>query len=287
VWNLFEERVFNLSMRTDDRPILENMTRVGQELGDFAEVRFGVKVYQKGKGKPPQTGEEAEGDRFRSSTKEGENYYPYLRGRDIDRWYIEDSHEWLKYGEHLAEPRSLELFTHPRIFLRRIVGERLVVSPTEETYIADQLVHTVVPNIETGDVYAYSGVLGSKLITYYFRKRFNRDEETFPEIRIGELNVLPVYRFDESTPSVSISVESLGTDIEDSVSEVISSLVQRAIDFTQRKDDLNLDILDYVKPDTVHIMLDGEIVMEGDHELAVELEDKGYDWIRDEVYEAA
>jgi Fe-S cluster assembly ATP-binding protein len=46
-------------------------------------------------------------------------------------------------------------------------------------------------------------------------------------------------------------------------------------------------ILDYVEPDVVHIMLDGQIVMEGDAELAVELEDKGYDWVRDEVYESA
>ena len=46
-------------------------------------------------------------------------------------------------------------------------------------------------------------------------------------------------------------------------------------------------ILDYVKPDKVHIMLDGEIVMEGDASLAEELEDKGYDWFRQEVYETA
>ena len=46
-------------------------------------------------------------------------------------------------------------------------------------------------------------------------------------------------------------------------------------------------ILDYVKPDVVHIMLDGEVVMEGDHELAVELEDKGYDWVREEAYGTA
>ena len=46
-------------------------------------------------------------------------------------------------------------------------------------------------------------------------------------------------------------------------------------------------ILDYVEPDYVHIMLDGEIVKEGGPELAVELEDKGYDWVREEVYETA
>ncbi len=46
-------------------------------------------------------------------------------------------------------------------------------------------------------------------------------------------------------------------------------------------------ILDYVEPDRVHIMLDGEIVMEGDANLAKDLEDHGYDWVRDQVYGAA
>jgi Fe-S cluster assembly ATP-binding protein len=46
-------------------------------------------------------------------------------------------------------------------------------------------------------------------------------------------------------------------------------------------------ILDYVEPDRVHVMLDGEIAVSGGAELAEKLEDKGYDWVREEVYEAA
>jgi len=46
-------------------------------------------------------------------------------------------------------------------------------------------------------------------------------------------------------------------------------------------------ILDYVEPDRVHVMLDGEMAMEGGAELAEQLEDKGYDWVRDQVYETA
>jgi Fe-S cluster assembly ATP-binding protein len=42
-------------------------------------------------------------------------------------------------------------------------------------------------------------------------------------------------------------------------------------------------ILSYVRPEFVHIMLDGRIVREGGPELADELEDKGYEWVREEV----
>ncbi len=42
-------------------------------------------------------------------------------------------------------------------------------------------------------------------------------------------------------------------------------------------------ILNYVKPEFVHILLDGRLVREGGPELADELEEKGYDFIREEV----
>jgi Fe-S cluster assembly ATP-binding protein len=42
-------------------------------------------------------------------------------------------------------------------------------------------------------------------------------------------------------------------------------------------------ILGYVRPDFVHIMLNGRIVQEGGAELADTLEEKGYDWVREEV----
>jgi Fe-S cluster assembly ATP-binding protein len=42
-------------------------------------------------------------------------------------------------------------------------------------------------------------------------------------------------------------------------------------------------ILEYVKPDFVHILIDGRIVREGGAELASELEEKGYEWVREEV----
>ncbi len=42
-------------------------------------------------------------------------------------------------------------------------------------------------------------------------------------------------------------------------------------------------ILDYIEPDFVHILLDGQIVEEGGPELVKKLEEHGYDWIREEV----
>jgi Fe-S cluster assembly ATP-binding protein len=40
-------------------------------------------------------------------------------------------------------------------------------------------------------------------------------------------------------------------------------------------------LLDYIVPDVVHVMVAGKIVLEGPKELALELEARGYDWVRE------
>jgi Fe-S cluster assembly ATP-binding protein len=45
-------------------------------------------------------------------------------------------------------------------------------------------------------------------------------------------------------------------------------------------------LLDYIQPDVVHVLADGRIVKTGDKELALELEDRGYDWVKDQEQHA-
>ena len=40
-------------------------------------------------------------------------------------------------------------------------------------------------------------------------------------------------------------------------------------------------LLDYIRPDFVHVLLDGKIVKTAGPELAKEIEDKGFDWIKE------
>ena len=46
-------------------------------------------------------------------------------------------------------------------------------------------------------------------------------------------------------------------------------------------------LLDYIEPDYVHVMLDGRIVRTGGKSLALELEEKGYDWVEREMKQPA
>lgn len=45
-------------------------------------------------------------------------------------------------------------------------------------------------------------------------------------------------------------------------------------------------LLEYIVPDVVHVMWDGRIVRSGDKSLALELEEKGYEWVKEELVTA-
>jgi Fe-S cluster assembly ATP-binding protein len=42
-------------------------------------------------------------------------------------------------------------------------------------------------------------------------------------------------------------------------------------------------LLDYIIPDFVHVLVDGQIVKSGGKELALELEERGYDWVKEKT----
>ena len=42
-------------------------------------------------------------------------------------------------------------------------------------------------------------------------------------------------------------------------------------------------LLNYIVPDYVHVLSDGKIIKSGTRELAMELEEKGYDWVKQEA----
>ena len=66
-------------------------------------------------------------------------------------------------------------------------------------------------------------------------------------------------------------------------------VVANGVNKLRRKDNATIIIthyqrlLDYIIPDFVHVLFDGRIAMSGGKELALELEAKGYDWIKKEV----
>lgn len=100
----------------------------------------------------------------------------------------------------------------------------------------------------------------------------------------GEKKRNEIFQMAVLNPSLSILDETdSGLDID------ALRIVSQGVNTLKTQDNATIVIthyqrlLDYIKPDYVHVLYKGRIVMTGGPELALELEEKGYDWIKADV----
>jgi len=100
----------------------------------------------------------------------------------------------------------------------------------------------------------------------------------------GEKKKLEIFQMAMLEPKLSVLDETdSGLDID------ALRIVANGVNKLKTKDNASLVIthyqrlLDYIVPDVVHVLYNGRIVKTGGKELALELEEKGYDWIKKEV----
>jgi hypothetical protein len=189
--------IINIDLDKQDLMLREKIENNSTSLETIATVKFGIKLYETGKGTPPQKADYAKTHLYEADHKVDDSYRPFLEGKDIQHYEINWKNKWLKYGKNLAAPRDESLFIGNRILVRRIVGEKLICAFTNDNYVTSQLLQIVKP-IDENLVFFLLAILNSKLMAYYFRKKYNRQDKTFPEIRIYELCSLPIKNLEQS-----------------------------------------------------------------------------------------
>ena len=147
----------------------------------------------------------------------------------------------MKYGKNLAAPRDSNLFEGERILVRRIVGKTLISAYTNNDYVTSQLLQIVKPYNPTLTKFIL-GIINSKVMSFYFRKKFNRQDKTFPEIRIYELASLPIKIINNSNNRLQneiikyvdqlllINQEKLLTKLETNIAQI-----ERKVDYCENR----------------------------------------------------
>jgi predicted type IV restriction endonuclease len=221
IWSDADLSIININLSQSDLQLRNKIEKNTQELEKLAFIKFGIKIYETGKGKPVQKANFAKDKVYESVTKLDETYRPFLEGKDIQPYSILYKNRWLKYGENLAAPRNPILFEGERILVRRIVGKTLISAYTNADFVTSQLLQIVKPFDQSSSKYIL-GILNSRLMAFYFRKKYNRQDKTFPEIRIYELASLPIKQIDKEN-------EKLQNEISKYVNQLIKLNEEKAV----------------------------------------------------------
>ncbi|MCX8058637.1 MAG: Eco57I restriction-modification methylase domain-containing protein, partial [Spirochaetes bacterium] len=173
-----------------------------KNLQDIVIIKAGIKAYEIGKGQPIQTKEMRDERVYHSTKKINDKYLKYLDGKDVKRYLIDWSGQYIKYGKNLAAPRTPDLFKGERILVRQIPGKLpyLIYSTlVKEDYINDLNSMIIKKQNNDYDLRYILGIINSKLISYWFYFKFGKmQRKIFPQFKIKELSLFPIKPIDFS-----------------------------------------------------------------------------------------
>ena len=164
-------------------------------IDQVADVKAGLVAYEVGTGNPPQTEAMKEKRVYHSTRKINNNYIKYLDGKDVCRYRLDWSGEFLKYGDNLAAPRKdFRLYSTKRILVRQIPSKPpycINACLVEETVLNDRNSMNIINLKESAE--CILGILNSRLTSFWFVHKFGKmQRSTFPQFKVNELANFPL-----------------------------------------------------------------------------------------------
>lgn len=153
---------------------------------------MGVKVYQKGKGKPKQTNFEVENNTFISNVESEEFNYKFI-SQGIKRYDYDSQSEFIKYGECLAEPRSSEYFDKPKIVIREIINPTIYATYIEEKAVVKNIAAVIIEKDKNFPLKYLLPIINSKLINFYVNEQSPKSSnKSYPSFNSKLLKNIPI-----------------------------------------------------------------------------------------------
>lgn len=174
--------------------LIDKVEENSSTLSNIANVKAGLQAYEVGKGDPTISKAMQNQRVYHSMSKEDQNYFKYIDGRNVSRYCVSWSGEYLKYGQNLAAPRNFDLFDQPRILVRQIPSKPpycLNACFTEEVFLNDRNSNNIINS--TVDYYYLLGLINSRLLSFWFMHKFGKLQRgTFPQFKVNELASFPI-----------------------------------------------------------------------------------------------
>ena len=191
------KRPVSTSLDSKSADMLFRIKSTNPELNKFADITRGVHPYRTGGygetafGSGSQTSRDVKERPYHSNDKLA-GYRPFIYGKDLNRFETPQAREYVKYGKWLAEPRNPMFFEGPRVYSRKILADRLLVTIETLDTIADQQVYITKPKVSVTNAAFLAGILGSKFMAFFIRGYYDEANDAFPQIKVGQLKSLPI-----------------------------------------------------------------------------------------------
>ena len=203
------------------------------KLCDFGfKAYIALQAYSTGRGTPPQTSEDVKNHIFHSKSKLSDEYIPYLEGKDIRRYNLKWSGNYLRHGIFLSDPQPLERFIQPRIILREILNPLpyiLHATYTEAPYLYNKsALHIIHKEQDKEALLAVLAILNSETASTILLIRGRKSQrQLFPKIVAKDLQEFPLpdnfLKIKEELAKLALEMlNKTNTKIEGEVNKIVA-----------------------------------------------------------------
>lgn len=229
-WKKNAGEVINIFLSANEKNLITKLKSKSKTLENYFDINVGIKPYQTGKGKPPQTKSIVQTRPFDSHFQESELYKKYLRGSDITRYLISPVEiRFIKYGEWLAEPRPAANFNASEKLFMRQTGDSLTGCFDDSQYLCLNNMHVLVPQNNSKNIKFYLGLINSKLLNWFHQSNNPEVGEALAEIKKIHVAQLPIHTIDFDNPKEKAAHDKM-VDLVEKMLAVKKSLAEAQTD---------------------------------------------------------
>lgn len=201
-WIDNENSIWSLTFGEISEDIISKCNKNSVSLEKCVDITLGITPYDKYKG---HTKSQIKNKEFHSNYKKNNTFKPLLAGNDVRRYsIIWNGKQWISYGPWLGAPREQRFFTDERILIKQIIDwtkKRIWASKTSEELYNTQNAFNLIAR-EGWNINYILGIINSKLITYYHRKKFlDEFKMRFQKVLIKDARKLPIHSIDDKNPN--------------------------------------------------------------------------------------
>jgi type I restriction-modification system DNA methylase subunit len=186
--------IINILAKEEDKNLFEKIINKSVQISEIAKTYSGITLYEKGKGKPPQTAETMKLKPYESeeNTKpKGRNWLPLMRGSLMNRYVnLWNNNYWVDYGEWLGAPRNPKIWEADEKIIVRQTGDSIKATIIGKDIICRKNLHVIVSN--ELDHKFILGILNSKLTDFYYFQINPERGEVLAEVKKNHVEQLPI-----------------------------------------------------------------------------------------------
>jgi hypothetical protein len=219
ITNLTDDLKFLINISDKTLPLLKKLN-LFERVSNYAKVWRGL-----------TTGNDK---KFIATSKLDENHKPLISGSEVERYYHLPNTKFVNYiSEELDRPRDERIFLLNEKLISKFVGNRLTFCyDDKQNYVVNTACSTEILDKNINPYFLLS-ILNSTLINFYFQQVFSDTRSTFPIMKSGNIEALPLKVLDSEFQQPLIEktkfIVSKSTDF--------ALLIKKTLDLLQAKFD--------------------------------------------------